>query len=91
MSELKNRVKEMIIRSLDLEDIDIEEIKDSTPLFLAYDEDGEGLGLDSVDSLEIIVAVKKEFGLKITDENMEVLQSIDSLVKFVEASALQTV
>lgn len=84
MEELKMIVKELIIESLELEDTTIEDIQDDVPLFSAYDENGVGLGLDSVDSLELIVAIKKKFNIKITDENLAALQSVNSLVKFIE-------
>lgn len=84
MKDLKDKVKEIIIESLELDDVNLEEIDDDAPLFSAYDEKGRGLGLDSVDSLELIVAIKKAFNVRITDENMGVLKSINSLVGFIE-------
>lgn len=84
MRELKNRLKELIIESLELEDINLEDIQDDVPLFSANDENEPGLGLDSVDSLELIVAVKKEFDITITGDNIGALQSVDSLAKFIE-------
>ena len=58
MDDLKKEIKEVIISSLQLEDIKPENIVDSEPLF------GEGLGLDSIDALELGVALKKKFGIK---------------------------
>ena len=55
MDQLKNEIKEVIISSLQLEDIKPENIVDSEPLF------GDGLGLDSIDALELGVALKKKF------------------------------
>ncbi|MBQ3641070.1 acyl carrier protein, partial [bacterium] len=63
---LENRIKEIIISSLELEDISIEDIKDEEPLF------NDGLGLDSIDALELGMAIKKEFNItysKNKDEN----------------------
>ena len=60
METLKKEIKEVIISSLQLEDITPENIVDSEPLF------GEGLGLDSIDALELGVALKKKFGVKFT-------------------------
>ena len=61
MSDLKQELKEKIITQLNLEDIAIEEIADNDPLF------GDGLGLDSIDALELIVMLDKDYGIKLTD------------------------
>ena len=58
MDELKKEIKEVIISSLELEDIKAENIEDDAPLF------NEGLGLDSIDALELGVALKKKFNVK---------------------------
>ena len=58
MDKLKNEIKEVIISTLQLEDVKPENIVDSEPLF------GEGLGLDSIDALELGVGLKKHFGVK---------------------------
>lgn len=54
-------LKELIIRTLRLEDIEPEGIVDGDPLF------GEGLGLDSIDALELVVAIEREYGVEIPD------------------------
>lgn len=80
MDELKRQIKECIISSLELEDIKPENIVDSEPLF------GEGLGLDSIDALELGVALKKKFGVKFNAENSETrshFASIDALAKYI--------
>ena len=59
MSDLKQRVKEMIIQRLKLEDMTPDQIDDDAPLF------GEGLGLDSIDALELVLGVEQVFGVKI--------------------------
>ena len=69
MDELKKEIKEVIISSLDLEDVKAEDIVDSQPLF------GEGLGLDSIDALELGVALKKKFGVKFSSENYCLISS----------------
>ena len=76
-SDLKKRVKEVIVKQLKLE-VDPESIQDAAPLF----GDGEGsLGLDSIDALELVLGVEKEFGLKIQDEEVGVkaFASVDAL------------
>ena len=57
MEQLKQELKEKIIEALNLEEITPEEINSSEPLF------GEGLGLDSIDSLEIILILEKSYGI----------------------------
>lgn len=83
MANLKLRIKELIISSLELEDIKPEDIVDSEPLF------GEGLGLDSVDALELGIALKKEFSFKFSadnDENKRNFASVDALAACIEAT-----
>lgn len=86
--ELERSVKELIIESLELEDITVDDIKDDTLLFAANKEGEETLGLDSIDSLELIVAFKKKFDIRITDENMNALQSVRTLVRLIEESKM---
>lgn len=76
-----DRIKRLIVDSLHLEGVQPEMIEDEAPLF------GEGLGLDSVDALELVVALEKEFGIKIKSQEMdrEVFSSVSSLSQFVEA------
>lgn len=83
MEELKQEIKKVIISSLELEDIKPEDIVDSEPLF------GEGLGLDSIDALELGVALKKKFGIKFSSDNAENRKhfaSVDALAEYIAAS-----
>jgi acyl carrier protein len=77
-SELKSQIKRLIVERLKLE-VDPASIDDAQPLF------GEGLGLDSIDALELVLGVEQEFGVKIEDEEMgaAALSSVDSLADFV--------
>ncbi len=71
----------MIIQCLDLEDISADDISDSDPLF------NEGLGLDSIDALEIVVALQKRYGIRLDPESEDVKQhfaSIKSLAELVK-------
>lgn len=80
MDELKKQIKECIISSLELEDITPDKIVDSEPLF------GTGLGLDSIDALELGVALKKKFGVKFSAESSETRQhfaSVDALAEYI--------
>ena len=76
--ELKSEIKQAIVRSLRLP-ITPEEIGDSTPLF------GEGLGLDSIDVLELVLEIERVFGVAISDEETgaRVLRSVDSIAEFI--------
>lgn len=82
VENLKQQLKILIIETLELEDIRPEDINDQEPLF------NDGLGLDSIDALEIGVALQKRYSIKLNPEEDEVKQhfmSIDSLVKLVSA------
>lgn len=81
--DLEKEVLEMVIEKLGLEDVNVEEIDYDAPLFASYAEDGEGLGLDSVDALELVVGVNQKYGIKIGDEDMAVLRSISSIADFI--------
>lgn len=75
--DLTKRLKDVLIERLSLP-LDPEEIADDSPLF------GTGLGLDSVDALEIAVAIEAEFGVSITDEDMHAFRSINTVADFIE-------
>jgi acyl carrier protein len=82
MSNLHAEIKQMIIDTLDLEDIEIDEIVDDQPLFV------DGLGLDSIDALEIGLALQKNYGIKIKSESedtREYFSSVNNLVTLVES------
>lgn len=76
--ELTDRVKKVLIERLMLQ-YKPEEISEDSPLF------GLGLGLDSVDALEIVVGVEQEFGVSITDDDMQAFRSINTIVDFIIA------
>ena len=80
MDELKQQIKELIISALELEDIKPDNINDSEPIF------GGGLGLDSIDALELGIALKKKFGVKFSAENADNRRhfaSVDALAAFI--------
>ena len=80
MDALKQELKELIISSLDLEDVTAADIEDDAPLFV------EGLGLDSIDALELGVAIKKKYQVKLdanSEDNKKHFASINSLAAFV--------
>ena len=78
---LKFDIKRAIVRSLRLP-IAAEDIGDATPLF-----DEGGLGLDSIDVLELVLELERGFGVAITDEQtgMQVLRSVDTIAEFIKA------
>ncbi len=78
--ELKQQLKEQIIEFLNLIDVKPSDIEDDKPLF------GEGLGLDSIDSIELIVLLERNYGIKITDpkEGRKVLVDINTMVDYIE-------
>ena len=76
-------LKRLIVDALMLEDVSPAEIEDDAPLF------GEGLGLDSIDALELAIAIDKKFGVKIEAEderNKEIFRSVASLARHVAAN-----
>jgi acyl carrier protein len=79
---LELRIKQVIVESLMLEDVKPEDIDTNAPLFV------EGLGLDSIDALELAVALHSEFGVrtKADDErNRAIFHSVSSLAEFIRA------
>ena len=79
MEELIQRLKEQIIEALNLEDITPDDIDNEAPLF------GEGLGLDSIDALELIVLLEREYGIKLTNpaQGREIFKSVSSIADYV--------
>ena len=80
---LTDRLKHLIVETLHLEDVNPAEIDESKPLI------GSGLSLDSIDALELVLKIEREFGIKIksSEESREALASVDSLAAFIRARA----
>lgn len=80
MEDLKLKLKEQIIESLNLQGMKPEDIDDNAPLF------GDGLGLDSIDSLELMVLMERNYGIKIEDarEGRKVLSSVQSMADYIQ-------
>ena len=86
MDNLELEIKKLIVEALNLEDIEPEEIESEEMLFV------EGLGLDSIDALELGMAIQKTFGVKIDAKDEDVkthFASVRNLAKFVNASRLE--
>jgi acyl carrier protein len=81
---LQTRVKQMIIERLQLEGMTPADIDDAAPLF------GDGLGLDSIDALELVIGIEKVFGVRIQDEEVgaKAMASVNALVEFMRSKGV---
>jgi acyl carrier protein len=79
-AQLKEQLKRQIIEFLNLKTVKPEDIKDDEPLF------GEGLGLDSIDSIELIVLLNREYGIVIEDpkEGRKILTDLNTMADYIE-------
>ena len=78
--DIKQRLKQVLVEDLNLEDMTPEQIRDDEVLF------SQGIGLDSLDAVELVVVVKKHFGVEIKNmaEYRKAFASVDSLAKYIE-------
>jgi acyl carrier protein len=85
MEALKQELKSKIVEVLNLEDIAVADINDNDALF------GDGLGLDSIDALELIVMLDKDYGIKLVDpkEGKTIFQSIETMAAYIEANRVK--
>lgn len=81
MEKLVLELKQQIIKALNLEDVSCEDIDNEAPLF------GEGLGLDSIDALELIVLLEKRYGIKLTDptQGKAIFKSVNTMAQYIAA------
>lgn len=79
MDDLKLELKQNIIEILNLEDVSVDEIQDDDSLF------GDGLGLDSIDALELIVMLDKNYGIRLSDpkEGRKIFESINVMAAYI--------
>jgi len=83
MNETEQALKELIIEALNLEDLGPEDIDSSAPLF------GDGLGLDSIDALELGVAIRRKYGINLDIDSDEIrthFESVANLALFVDSN-----
>ena len=81
-NDIESKLKEIVVTALDLEDIAPADIETEVPLF------GEGLGLDSIDALELGMAVKKQFGITFSSnpaDNKKIFYSVKTLADYIMA------
>ena len=84
MNDTEQAIKELIIEALNLEDMSPDDIETEAPLF------GDGLGLDSIDALELGVAIRRKYGVNLDVDSEEIrghFESIASLARFVSSSS----
>jgi len=83
MEALIKELKNKLIEQLNLEDIEPDEIEVNEPLF------GDGLGLDSIDALELIVLLERDYGIKIDDPNKgrEVFSTLTTMAEYIKANS----
>jgi acyl carrier protein len=84
LEQLEQELKELIIEVLDLEDISVDDINSEEPLFV------DGLGLDSIDALELGVALQKKYGVKIEaegEQTRELFASVRNLANFIKENS----
>ena len=81
MENLKQQIKEVIVSALMLEEVTPDQIEDTAPLF------GDGLGLDSVDALELAIEFERAFGVRIPEDetSRSVFTSVNTLATFISA------
>lgn len=82
---MENELKQLIIDALDLEDISIDDIDSQAALF------NDGLGLDSIDALELGLAIRKKYNVKIDAEKEDVVKifsSVSTLAKYIQAQSI---
>ncbi len=86
MQELINKIKGEIIDQLNLEGLTVDEIDEKEPLF------GEGLGLDSIDALELILLLERNYGIKLKNpqDGRKIFASVETMARFIQDNQANT-
>ena len=86
LTDIKTKLKQLLVQNLSLEDVKPEDIKDDAPLF------NEGLGLDSLDAVEIVVILQRNFGLEVKNMEMgrKIFQSVNTLAAYVYENTVKS-
>jgi len=82
MSNIENELKQLIIDSLDLEDMNVDDINNEEPLF------NDGLGLDSIDALELGLAIRRKYDVRVDaekDDVVKIFASVSALAGFIQS------
>ncbi len=84
-TDLKADIKKMIVETLNMQDITPEDIENDLPLFGG----NNTLGLDSIDAIELVMAIQRDFKVRIDDQNLarEVLKDVNSIADFVQSKS----
>ena len=85
MEDLREEIKSLIVRELQLEDVNAADIRTDAPIF-GHDDGGNGLGLDSIDALELAIAVNRTFGLAIQPDDAnhrQIFSSVNALADYI--------
>lgn len=82
---LEEEIRDLIFEKLHIDYMKKEDIKFENPIFSAFDPESVGLGLDSIDVLELVVALRNKYGIEIKDKGLDALKSIKTIADFVRS------
>jgi len=85
MESLNKEICQMLLERLGFDDLAVEDIDFNAPLFTAADPEGIGLGLDSVDSLEIVAGIRQNYNVRMTGSDMHVFENVNTITEFVRS------
>jgi acyl carrier protein len=89
MENLEQKIYDALLKNLNLDDIDLTGFTFDSPIFESEEQEGEAcLGLDSVDALELIVMIYKEWGIDVPSEDMHLLGTVNKIADYIRAHAV---